>query len=103
MKNLYVLPFLFDTTLGVYDPANDKYHLPPLGANSDLITVSGFSSGSFTSAVLQATLSETIKGAGLLNGGILSHFAKQYYMDMGVATGAEAEASRQQLLDAAIQ
>ena len=43
--------------------------LPSFGAEADTITISGFSGGSATSTNLQTIYSDTIKGAGLLNGG----------------------------------
>ena len=76
MKSL-VLPFLFDATLGAFTPNSE--HLPPLNINPDTVTVSGFSSGSFMSAITGITMSDTFKGAGMLNGGVLYDYGKQYW------------------------
>ena len=45
MNKLSVLPFLFDLTIGVYDPSYESMNLPPLNADPDYITVAGISSG----------------------------------------------------------
>ena len=47
LKNLCALFSLLGETSAVYDPAPDKFHLPPLGINADFATVAGFSSGSY--------------------------------------------------------
>ena len=43
--------------------------LPPLGADLDSVTLSGFSSGSFFSMNLHIVHSDLIKGVALVNGG----------------------------------
>ena len=50
--------------------APDKdYPLPPMGADPNTITISGFSSGAFMSTNLNVIYSSFIKGAGLVSGG----------------------------------
>ena len=43
--------------------------LPPMGADLDSVTLSGFSSGSFFSTNLHVVHSDLIKGVALVNGG----------------------------------
>ena len=43
--------------------------LPPMGANPDTITSSGFSSGAYMSSFIHVIMSEKIKGVGLIMGG----------------------------------
>ena len=44
-------------------------NLPPLAADPDSVIIGGFSSGSYMSHQMHVVHSETIKGAGLMNGG----------------------------------
>lgn len=48
---------------------NGTTSIPPLGANPDTITISGFSSGSFMSTHMHVIFSDIIKGAGCMAGG----------------------------------
>ena len=57
----------------------NTYELPSLGARSDTVTVSGMSSGSFMSMNLHVTMSDTIKGAGLMFGG--SYWTPGFFND----------------------
>lgn len=43
--------------------------LPPMGAESDTVTVSGISGGSFAASQLHVIFSDMIQGSGLLIGG----------------------------------
>jgi predicted esterase len=56
--------------------------LVPMGARSDTITISGFSSGSMMSMTLHVIYSETFKGAGLLMGE--SYYTPDYDDDVEV-------------------
>jgi poly(3-hydroxybutyrate) depolymerase len=44
--------------------------LPPLGANPDTITISGYSSGAFMAQAMTVIFSKTIKGCGEVGGGV---------------------------------
>ena len=63
---------------------NIFYYKPllPMGARSDSITISGFSSGSMMSMNLHVIYSETFKGAGLLMGE--SYYTPDYDEDKDV-------------------
>jgi poly(3-hydroxybutyrate) depolymerase len=43
--------------------------LPPLGANPDTITISGYSTGAYMAQAMTIIFSETIKGCGEVGGG----------------------------------
>jgi hypothetical protein len=59
------------------------YPLPPLNVNPDLITVAGFSSGGKNSHNLHLVMSDTFKGAGLLNDGLYSIPFKDRIIEIG--------------------
>ena len=58
----------FDCFYHQYYWINQNRALLPMAADSDSVTVSGFSSGSSFSMLMQVVYSESIKGAGLIAG-----------------------------------
>ena len=46
----------------------EKYSLPSMAADSETITISGFSSGARMASAMHVTYSDTFKGAGVLAG-----------------------------------
>ena len=50
IKTFIALMALTDITSAKYDPANDKFHLPPMNVEPKTVTVAGFGSGSFMSS-----------------------------------------------------
>ena len=59
------VPAFFDPTL----------KLPPLEIESDSITISGFSGGSYTSTNMHVIYSDVFKGVGLFSGGPFGIYA----------------------------
>jgi len=73
MNKFTVLPFLFDLTIGVYDPATERLNLPPLNADPDYVTVAGFSSGAAMSNQIHVVHSAMFKGAAMYGGELYSY------------------------------
>jgi len=61
--NLLICAWLY--SFWVWD---ESYSLPPLGADTTTVTVSGFSSGAHFAHHLNVIYSDFIKGAGLVSG-----------------------------------
>ena len=80
MNRLSILPFLFDVAIGVYDPAADKYHLPPLNVDPQSVTIGGYSAGSASSMSAHVAYSSVFKGVSLMNGGLYARGNKEQFI-----------------------
>ena len=63
-----------------YNAASSTKSLPPMNADADTITFSGFSSGAFMSTNMHVIYSDTIKGVGLTSGGVygMANYGTQF-------------------------
>ena len=68
-SGLGVIQCVFSDSFNTWMWVDPAVQLPPLGGQSDTVTLSGFSGGCFTSANFHTVFSGTIKGAGLISGG----------------------------------
>jgi hypothetical protein len=73
--------------------------MPPLGGRPDTITVSGQSSGSIMSQNLHVIMSDTVKGAGLMQG--VSYWTPDYFLNPSRLNAKDASTITQESVDKA--